>query len=355
MKPFKILAMFIVILSAGLAMAQKGEGYGMGNGGGVICINGVCKTLTESGLIVNTNYPNFWLPESNLLDELNKQINILPLYPETRGNLLSRILLKLKHFKKVDIVDQSKVDIIIKNYKDTILATNPKLDLSNFEVVAFSSDDTASDPNTFLLPSFFRLSDKSKAKILIHEGMYRGQKNSALKQVLQIDSALSFFDIDNLKIISDVNLLKYNTVSLQIALYNLGILRKNEFLGQVLVTTFSNALNYYVDNNYQNYDIANIEDASGFGQIFNVDGYVKGECKVMISTSNLFGTNVDSRIKVLVANLSFMHTSHCQYMSLFKNLKTYISVKNNNIITIENLNYYTFDIRLDDEVFILPN
>lgn len=189
------MKLVIMLLSAFLTtsslLAQQ-KNHGMGNGGGIICIDSQCKTLVDSGLVLSSAYPNFWVPKAELIKLVNSKIEKMPFSEKIKGETRKIIFLKLSHFKAVEIIDQAKLNNILELYKSVLIKNDPNFDFSNFRLAALSSDDTSEKPETFLLPDFFKLDLDSQAQVLIHEGFYRGRKSSFLKFVLQLDFAISW-------------------------------------------------------------------------------------------------------------------------------------------------------------------
>jgi hypothetical protein len=296
------------------------------------------------------NYPDFWVPENALIDEINKQVGHFPFFPETRQSLIDRVLVDLAHFRKVDVVNQPQLNAIVQNYKDTLAASNPGMDFSHFEVAAISSDDSSDDPHTFILPAFFKLDSKSKAKILIHEGIYRGRKNSLLKQVLQFETALSFFDEDSLKTVSDSNLLRERFINAQIALFNLGLISHGDFFVQTSAIAFSRVLDIYMFSGFDDFDNS-LLDGLPFKKIF-----IKSSTDIplRIDKKELMSSNIDVKIKVFLSNLS-LNESKCAKLSKPSgriHIFTRASNPNNVLMEIEDTMCIIPD--MSKEKFVLP-
>ena len=176
-------SILVVVVFSFFCLKAMSSGNDHGNGGGVICVNKKCQTLIEAGLQISSEYPDFWIPSENVLKNINTLINKYPFSGNHRVQLRQRVLLNLTHFKIVEVVDPVKLDKIKKLYIDTIKASAPGWDPTNFKIVALSSDDTTADQNTFLLPDFLDLDDEVQSQLLIHEGLYRGRPSSDLKHI----------------------------------------------------------------------------------------------------------------------------------------------------------------------------
>lgn len=229
--------LFTLITVLTITLTAFATGYDHGNGGGVICINNKCQTLADSGLSISAEYPDFWIPSEQVLKNISKFIGLMPLPDFLLKKIHKNALLKMTHFKVVTVVDPVKLDAIKQLYIETLKATSPNFDTTNFKIVAISSDNSAPDQNTFLLPDFFNLDDEQQAKLLIHEGFYRGRPSSDLKYILQLESALKIFFTGTVGR-SEAEIRK-DLVSVQIAAYNLNLYNKSEVFAALIFTTYS--------------------------------------------------------------------------------------------------------------------
>ncbi len=187
---FLVLAAALV---ASLAVNARPRlmGHVVGNGGGVICIAGECKTLSEAGLQLVPEYDGVWLPEGYHYSEVQKTITNKVTLPKDVAQYLNTVVFgNADMFRRVDVIDPAKLDAIKKRYVELSNEAGFPLDPATFEVVAFSSDDTVTPAMTYLLPGFFKLDIYHQASILFHEGLYRGRPSSHLKFVLQFESAI---------------------------------------------------------------------------------------------------------------------------------------------------------------------
>lgn len=183
---FLLLAMLIATTS----YAAEG-GHSVGNGGGVICVSGVCKTLTEAGLRMAPQFNGVWIPESGHYSWVSNMISGLKLFEKARREISLSVFGRGDHFRRVEVVDPAKVEAIRALYREAMQDSGFKFDPATFQVVAFSSDETVKPALTYLLPEFFKLAESQQAQILIHEGLYRGKPSRFLKYVLQFESAMA--------------------------------------------------------------------------------------------------------------------------------------------------------------------
>lgn len=290
---------FLILISGAFTQAQE---HGMGNGGGVICINGACKTLIDSGLAVSATYPDFWVPNEDLVKAVNSLVKKHPLSSEIRDLVFRKIFLNLTHFKVVEIVDPNKVNTIKDEYINLIKKMNPYLDMSNFQVVAISSDNTVLDPSTILLPAFFNLSVDQQAKVLIHEGLYRGLPSNNLKYVLQYEAAVKPFQdyVGYYHANDDIN--QKQSVDVQVAAYNLGFMDSGKTLAHFLSGISMSSLgltNYSIDNAM----FASGLRASEFYSILECQANPCDKISILIEKNNILKRTMDSRVKVALMNL----------------------------------------------------
>lgn len=298
----KIFTMITVLT---ITLTAFATGYDHGNGGGVICINNKCQTLADSGLSISAEYPDFWIPSEQVLKNISKFIGLMPLPDYLLKKIHKNVLLKMTHFKVVTVVDPVKLDAIKQLYIDTLKATSPNFDTTHFKIVAISSDNSAPDQNTFLLPDFFDLDDEQQAKLLIHEGFYRGRQSSDLKYILQLESALKIFFTGTAGR-SEVEIRK-DLVSVQIAAYNLNLYNKSEVFAALIITTYSEFAKELTAGfmNFSNY-IIRFHD--NFNLIFRslivCTGYPSEKLKCMIHEDEVIKkSNLDSRTSVMFLNL----------------------------------------------------
>lgn len=285
--------LFTVLLSV---LSQQSQawfvpaGNDQGNGGGVICVAGKCNTLADSGLVMSPEYPDFWIPTDDVLNEINRLVGQYPFPKEIRDSLLQSILWKMTHFKAVEVVDQQKVDQVLNVYKDTIKAVNPNFDFTNFKIVAISSDNTSQEQNTYLLPDFFTLDFRNQAKILIHEGLYRGKPSQMLKYILQLESALKIFDNYN----GSASPFRTQAISAQIAAYNLGVLTAPEAFALVVFWTYRN-----FGDSFDDYTLKSLV----YSNVFTIKSESSGKGSLSIDTAEVQkNSGLDPRTAVMLLN-----------------------------------------------------
>lgn len=301
-KKHEFLGLSLFMLLTISVQAQKGGDH-VGNGGGVICIQGKCKTLAEAGLKISLDYPDLWLPDTDLVNDINDKISHFPFEKIVRERLTQKIFLNLNHFVKVDVVDFVKLNEITDFYKKTLLEADPSLDFAGFQLSALSSDNTSSDPHTFLLPSFFQLLNKDQqAQVLIHEGLYRGHEKSKLRTVLKLDTALFQFyysyQLSNLS----TDQLHSNAITAQIALYNLDLMSKGEMFSHLLGTEFSfGTITNFVKN--PKFDVPQFSNFKIDYLSFSPFTAETGNSAANINKDGVLALRIDSRVKLLLLNL----------------------------------------------------
>lgn len=284
------VCVLLLILTATSSMAQ---GNDHGNGGGVICIKDHCQTLAEAGLALSPQYP-FWIPQNRVLDYIRAIVGSYPFIHAKRVQLHSHILLNMTHFKVVEVVDQVKLDQIKQFYIDTIKTEMPTFDLSNFKVAAMSTDDSAEEQVTYILPDFFTLDERTQAQVLIHEGFYRGRPSTDLNQVLKLETALQGTD-------------QTAMISAQIAAHHLGILNKAEVLAHMLMATYN-----FNDLHDKGYGIDSCIDA---GELIRIE---KKQDKLSLHFNReyvLKTSHFDGRTAVLLLNIGPLAVKEIQASS----------------------------------------
>jgi hypothetical protein len=239
--PFLIAVLVgYLVTASSLSQAHAAAGgHSVGNGGGVICINGKCQTLMEAGLQVSPEYNGVWLPEANHYKLVEMRVKKgLHLTRSLVDQIYYNTFAKTDHFRKVDVVDPTKLELIKQQYLEIANASGFPLDPATFEVVAFSSDNTVKPAMTYLLPRFFELDTQQQAEILIHEGLYRGRPTSDLKFVLQLESSMAELLVqENACVIKRGTELK-TCINQQIIAYRLNLLEKSELIGYVLALVY---------------------------------------------------------------------------------------------------------------------
>jgi hypothetical protein len=168
MKNFLLVSGMLSLMAISPAFAkEKKEGHEGGGGGGV-CIQGKCMTLTEAGFRIKgeESASKVWNLTSAVLAEINNIAATLPF-----GNA---------EIKK-ESVSNSLYKQVLNNYKKTLKETNNSHMIKDLQIFAISTEAT-----TYLLPSFFKLSEKQQALILVHEGIVRN-RNQDYKLALKFD------------------------------------------------------------------------------------------------------------------------------------------------------------------------
>lgn len=213
---------WIVSLSLLISSLAWADGHSVNNGGGVICINGKCKTLVEAGLEVKPEFQGVWLPEEEVLSLVRGILSNMPLDDQITQKLSQQVLGRLNQFRLATVVDPQKLEAIKQQYIKLATDAGFPIDPKTFELVAFSSDDTIQPAMTYVLPKFMELSTVQQAYLLVHEGLYRGQPTNRLRYILQLENAIQ----------NECTLEK--KLNAHFASYHLGILSKAELLGHIL-------------------------------------------------------------------------------------------------------------------------
>lgn len=249
MSMFRIFSVIFVGLLSVSAVSATTVGNERGNGGGVICINGVCKTLIEAGLRLSPEFQGVWIPSTLHYDLVNQTIsNQVLLFDNMQQSVYYSVFGRGDHFRKVDVIEPGKLEAIRKQYLEIAAKAGFPIDQSTFQIVAFSSDETVKPALTYLLPKFFELTAKQQAEILIHEGLYRGRPTGNLKYVLQFESAIStagrgpriFCTFSSNR---DVK----TCVDQQILAYRLGFLSRPQLMG-ALLSVMNNDTKFFAED-----------------------------------------------------------------------------------------------------------
>ncbi|WP_413290875.1 hypothetical protein [Bdellovibrio sp. HCB337] len=233
---------WLLLLSLFSFSWAQADGHSVNNGGGVICINGQCKTLIEAGLEVKPEYNGVWLPSKDLIAKIRANLELTAFHYSVQKDLLVRILGRLDHFRQVQVIDPRGLDAIKRQYVDLANQAGFQIDPKTFELVAFSSDNTVDPAMTYILPKFFDLTLEQQASILIHEGLYRGQPSNSLRYVLQLEAAM---EQD-----SDVKEIA-NKINSQIAAFHLQVINKAQLLGHLLLTAMGDDTQFGIGNRHE--------------------------------------------------------------------------------------------------------
>lgn len=232
--------LFSLLFLASLTTVADGGGSDAGNGGGVICINGVCKTLSEAGLRLSPEFDGVWIPENYHFSLVESRINNkLSLAQPIKADLFQMVFANSDHFRRVNVIDPKKLEEIKDLYKKLAFDSGFPFDPNNFTIVAFSSDNTTDSPMTYLLPEFFSLTPSQQTEILVHEGLYRGKPTSLLKPILQFESSIAEMnDSNNMSGCSTNNLIKV-CINQHVIGFKLGLLQKSELIMAILALASS--------------------------------------------------------------------------------------------------------------------
>ncbi len=184
----KMICALVMMLIGANAQALIEFGGHDGNGGGGFCNQGVCKTAAEAGIKIrgSSTTPDYWIMPSDVLNELQRITASLPLGGK---EILKKSFGDPDTYMIVDSVKDRALKEIKKNYIDVMKENGFSPSAGVLEIFAVSdSEHYTPDNKTYLLPSFFKLSARQKALILIHEGNIRNR--SSLTEALEFDSLL---------------------------------------------------------------------------------------------------------------------------------------------------------------------
>lgn len=174
------------ILSAALLVTMMSqvsfasEGGREGGGGGGFCINGKCRTLAEAGIRIkgDTVTEGRWFITPAVMKEIEKIKKALPF---GQHQVEAMTIGDYTTFVKAEEVSKKLMKEVKKDYRNLLEETGNTSMSRNLEIFAISTDKS-----TYLLPKFFRLDDRQKALILVHEGIVRTQ-NQDYRLALQFD------------------------------------------------------------------------------------------------------------------------------------------------------------------------
>jgi hypothetical protein len=161
----------------------------VGNGGGGICIAGGCVTITEAGLRIRGPQEQFTSLDPQTIQALVALAEKVP-FGDYRQLIIAKAIGTGSTFKRLEIVDPEKLEVIRQRYLSVLRRHNPALEDADFQLFAFAgrAGQYSSEYFTYLLPSFFQLSPQQQAKILIHEMNVRPPTDEQMfLNVLELD------------------------------------------------------------------------------------------------------------------------------------------------------------------------
>jgi hypothetical protein len=169
---FKTISLVLCLFASHLAFAVEKEG----GGGGGFCVNSTCVTLAEAGFRLKEKSFDKPVISHETFVEYEKIIEAIPITPVFKNILRDNTVGTMETYKVVTEYD----DKAFEKYKQEYLKVLKDNDFpsDNFELFAVSDRS-----NTYLLPAFYKLSPKSQALLLFHEGVVRkkGNVNLALR------------------------------------------------------------------------------------------------------------------------------------------------------------------------------
>jgi hypothetical protein len=179
MKMFLALALLVSL------QAHAITGHDQGGGGGGFCIADKCKTLAEAGFRLQEDTQQASPPviTKSVVDALKNILGKTVIDKDFYNILYKLSLPPVWSLIKLEIADGDLFEKSKKEYID--LLKQQGFPTNNFELFAFTNK---TEGNTYLLPSFAKLNDMAKAKILIHEGVVRQTGN--IKTALKMDAAI---------------------------------------------------------------------------------------------------------------------------------------------------------------------
>lgn len=177
----------------------------VGNGGGGLCIDGECKTITEAGFRVSTPEEPYYSLKPAVMRALKELVLKAPL-AGFREEIVKKTLGSGNNFIKLDIVDPIKVEAVRKKYAELLRASGRNVSIKDVRIFAFArmvrteAGELVPRNETYLLPDFFTLTPEQQAKILIHESNVRGPHHDHFKPALELDGYLEDLVQDPLKL-----------------------------------------------------------------------------------------------------------------------------------------------------------
>jgi hypothetical protein len=194
------LALILTGYIPGIAVGAQVD-HQVGNGGGGICLAGVCSTLAEAGLRIPGPTDDFYLLSPTLVKAVTQLVNSLPLAGNQESYILN-IVGQGATYKLVDVIEPEKLEQIRTKYADVLSHYQSSIDSKDVKIFAFASDNS-SGAITYLLPEFFKLSLQQQVKVLIHEKNVRDfQAPQIFAAVLEFDGLIQDL-LNNPKILLD--------------------------------------------------------------------------------------------------------------------------------------------------------
>jgi hypothetical protein len=175
----KKLIFIVMMLNLSFVFAHE-----KGNGGGGVNENGVYRTFYSAGVIVNPR-PETEVPGAKLY---LKTINSLVENGETASELISNALPmrdRLFYRVKEESMGKDLMDRLLEEYER--VSGQPKNQLTIFAITDIAKK------TTYLLPSFYKLSEVEQAAILFHEAFWIIRPESDYSEVIRAEMAFQEF------------------------------------------------------------------------------------------------------------------------------------------------------------------
>jgi hypothetical protein len=172
-----------------------------GGGGGGICIRARCRTLAEAGIRVrgNSDTSSRWYVTPAILREIEIISATLPFGKAEVEQLALGTASTV--FSLTESVSRGLMREVTDDYRRVLRESGNGAMARNLKIFAISTDST-----TYILPDFFRLDNRQKALILIHEGIVR-TSNQDYRLALQFDG--EYLDYVNRAQINDYSPLAF--------------------------------------------------------------------------------------------------------------------------------------------------
>lgn len=172
----KLVLMFVLLLSFSTLAGPRVTG----NGGGGIHKNGIYKTFYSSGVLINpneeTDIPGMTLLTNTIVSVTSNE-KIFPSYIPSSAR---------KYYNIIESdVNKENIDRLLAEYKRAV-----KQPQENLAIFAITEIETKT---TFLLPSFYQLTEIEQAAILFHEAYWIMKPSASYEEVIAAEVAFQNF------------------------------------------------------------------------------------------------------------------------------------------------------------------
>lgn len=177
-----------LILSASASHAFLGFGRAGnegGHGGGGVCDSKGCQTLAQAGLRLKLDNVSEFELEPEVVDEITRIINILPLNITTQDRefVIDSVIGDRGTLRLSRDQDSRSFKKYRKEYLKLLESSGSKINKDTFQLLAASDSET-----TYIFHGYFRLNTRGKALLMIHE--YNIRRNQPLNLVLVFDGMM---------------------------------------------------------------------------------------------------------------------------------------------------------------------